>query len=144
MKLSTRSRYGVRLMYELAIAVSRKPVILKDIAARQEISEKYLSKLIIPLKGAGMIISTRGAQGGYTLARDPSNITLLQIVRSLEGDITPVQCVNDTEMCSRSLECPVRSVWIGLDKVILDYLESITLEDLVKKAESGDSCAYSI
>ena len=144
MKLSTRSRYGVRLMYELALRWGENPVILKDIALRQEISEKYLSKLIIPLKGAGMIISTRGSQGGYTLARDPSGITLLEIVRLLEGDITPVSCLKDMDICNRSSECGMRKIWAGLDKVISEYLEGITLEDIVRITEKNDSGVYSI
>ena len=144
MKLSTRSRYGVRMMYELALAWKGEPVILKEIASRQEISEKYLSKLIIPLKGAGLIISTRGSHGGYTLARDPSGITLLEIVRVLEGDITPVLCLKDMDICSRSIDCAMRNIWAGLDRAISEYLKNITLDDIIKTTEGNDSSAYSI
>ncbi len=137
MKLSTRSRYGVRLMYELAIHYGKDPVIIKDIARRQQISEKYLSKIVIPLKGARLVISSRGSNGGYILAREPSKITLREIIEILEGDITPVECVKNTKLCSRSTDCPTREIWCSLDRSIAGFLDSITLEDLAGKAGEG-------
>lgn len=132
MRLSTRSRYGVRMMYELAMFYGKEPLIIKDIAARQEISEKYLSKLIIPLKGARLVNSSRGSHGGYMLARDPSQITLREIIEILEGDITPVECVKNSGVCNRSKSCPTRDVWCGLDRSISGFLEGITLGSLMK------------
>jgi len=134
MKLSTRSRYGVRLLYELARHYGKGPVILKDIASRQDISEKYLSKLIIPLRGAGIVNSSRGAHGGYMLSRDPSEINLLEVAKILEGDITPVECVIDERVCDRVNICPSRDIWRRLDNVITGFLSEITLEEL---AENG-------
>lgn len=133
MKLSTRSRYGMRLMYELAINYGGDPVIIKNIASRQDISEKYLSKLIIPLKGARLVNSSRGSHGGYMLSRDPSQITLLEIVEILEGDITPVECVKNTKICNKTKTCPTRDIWCGLDRSIAGFLEGITLEELARK-----------
>ncbi|HRZ26925.1 MAG TPA: Rrf2 family transcriptional regulator [Spirochaetota bacterium] len=144
MKLSTRSRYGVRMMYELASSYGCGPVMLRHIAERQGISEKYLSKLIIPLKGARLVNSARGAHGGYMLARDPSRITLREIVEILEGDIAPVECVRNTSVCGRSKACPTRKLWCEFDRVISDYLEGITLQDLVKRNGSGCPGEYCI
>jgi Rrf2 family protein len=138
MKLSTRSRYGVRMMYELAMNYEKEPVIIKDIASRQDISEKYLSKLIIPLKGARLVNSARGSHGGYMLARDPSMITLREIVEILEGDITPVECVKNARVCDRSKNCPTRDIWCRLDKSISGFLDGITLKELMK---NGDDTA---
>lgn len=141
MKLSTRSRYGVRLMYELAVHHGEAPVIIKDIASRQNISEKYLSKIIMLLKSAHLVNSARGSHGGYTLSRDPSKINLREIVETLEGDITPVDCVKNIALCERSINCPTRDVWCGLDKAISGFLEGITLDKLVKNV-SGDNEAF--
>ncbi|MEW5815150.1 MAG: Rrf2 family transcriptional regulator [Spirochaetota bacterium] len=131
MRLSTRSRYGMRLMYELALHYGEGTVFLKQIAKRQAISEKYLSKLVIPLKGAGLINSSRGAHGGYTLAKSPREITAKDIIKVLEGDIAPVECVKNRTICSRSDVCPTLSIWEGLEKIISEYLLGITLENMV-------------
>ena len=139
MKLSTRSRYGVRMMYELALQFGKEAVIIRDIAERQDISEKYLSKLIMPLKGAKLVNSARGSHGGYILARDPSSITLREIVEVMEGGISVVECVKNSEICGRSNECPTRDIWNGLDKSIFSYLESITLEEIVKRGKGFDA-----
>lgn len=145
MKLSTRSRYGVRLMYELARNYGKSPVILKEIARLQDISEKYLSKLIIPLKGAHLVNSSRGSHGGYSVARDPSTITLKEIVEILEGDITPVECVKNQEVCPRTEDCPARDVWCRLDRAISGFLEGITLDELVNEGtEKAETFSYII
>src|SRR6056297_1876246 len=125
MKMSTRSRYGLRFMFELALHYKEGPVLLRDIAERQNISEKYLSKLIIPLKGIGLINTYRGAHGGYSLALEPEKITVKQIVDVLEGYISTVDSLRDDLN-------PVWEVWSGLDKAISDYLESINLETVVQ------------
>ncbi|MGB9597359.1 MAG: RrF2 family transcriptional regulator [Candidatus Poribacteria bacterium] len=141
MKLSTRSRYGVRLMFELALNYGKGSLLLKDIAKRQDISEKYLSKLIIPLKSAGLVVSIRGAHGGYIIAKEPSKISIRQIVEVLEGDISPVECVKNKSFCNRYLDCPVRDIWCKLDRQISNTLESITLDDVIRdykdKAKEG-------
>ncbi len=130
MKLSTRARYGVRLMLVLALNYGKGPVYLKDIAKLEEISEKYLSLIIIPLRGVGLVNSLRGAKGGYSLARDPSLITLKEIVEVLEGD-SLVDCIKDPSTCSRVPTCASRDVWALLGGKISETLDSITLEQLV-------------
>ncbi len=146
MKLSTRSRYGVRLMFELALNYPKGSLLLKDIAKRQDISEKYLSKLIIPLKSAGLVNSIRGAHGGYILAREPTKISIKEIVEVLEGDISPVECVKNKLFCNRYLNCPVRDIWCKLDKQISDVLENISLDDVVRdyKDKASEAITYYI
>jgi len=131
MRLSTRSRYGLRLLYDLALYYGEGPVFLKDSARRQGISEKYLSKLVIPLRGGKLIFSERGSRGGYSLARPPYGITVWDIVSVLEGETAPVECVRDRKLCPSSDLCPSRDVWVGLEGAIRKYLEGITLESLV-------------
>ena len=141
MRLSTRSRYGVRMMADLAENFGKKPVFLKDIAKREEISEKYLSIIVIPLRGAGLIQSTRGAHGGYTLAKHPEEISVQDIFDALEGKICLVNCVQNPQECSRVGICPTRDVWSVLGEKIRETLNSVTLADLVQvrreKAENN-------
>lgn len=136
MKLSTRSRYGLRMMYEFAMNYGSEPVIIKDISLSQGISEKYLSKLIIPLKGAKLVYSIRGAHGGYILSKDPSKITVREILEVLEGGLTPVDCSIDSSICSKSSRCPAREVWCMLENSINSLLEGITLADMIQSNTS--------
>ena len=136
MKLSTRSRYGVRMMLDLAGHYGEKPVFLKDIAAREKISEKYLSLIVIPLKSAGLIRSIRGAQGGYILAREPKDITLRNIVEAVDGETCLVNCVKNPETCDRASTCPTRDLWQHLGSKISETLEHISLAQLAKNQES--------
>ena len=131
MRLSTRARYGTRLMLELALNFDKGTIFLKDIAKREEISEKYLSHLVIPLRASGLISSSRGAHGGYRLAKYPSQITLNEIVKTLEGGISCVECVENPTVCPRVSKCATRGIWEKLDEKISDELSSVTLEDLV-------------
>jgi len=133
MKLSTRVRYGVRLMTALARAHSEQPVFLKEIAADEGISEKYLSLIVIPLRAAGLIKSRRGARGGYNLTKSPQEITILNIIEALEGEIVLVNCVKKPSSCSRTPICAARDVWSSLGKKISDTLNSITLAELAQK-----------
>ncbi len=133
MKLSTRSRYGLRLMFELALSYGSRAIQLQDIAEKQELSEKYLSKLIISLRAAKLIGSVRGAHGGYVLKRDPDKINLKEIVIALEGGLAIVDCTENSSECPRSKRCATRDIWCGLNKVISDYLEGIRLSDIVEK-----------
>ena len=131
MRLSTRARYGTRLMLELALNFNQGTVFLKDIAQKEEISEKYLSQLVIPLKASGLISSSRGAHGGYRLAKPPSQITLMEIVQILEGNLSLVECIKNPSVCSRVSQCVTRDIWEKLDETISGVLSSVTLEDLV-------------
>ena len=132
MKLSTRTRYGVRLMAELALNHGRGPVYLKDIARSQNISEKYLSLIIIPLRKKGFVNSVRGAHGGYRLAKDPSQINLKEIVDLLEGDCSLVKCVSNPSICPRVTICASHDIWAIIGGKITDILNSINLDMLVK------------
>jgi len=131
MKLSTRSRYGLRLMLVLARNYGKGNTFLKEIAREEDISEKYLSLIIIPLKGVGLVNSVRGASGGYTLARDPAQITLKDIVDVLEGDCL-VDCLKDPKSCSRVSTCASHDIWAMLGGKISETLSGITLEQLVR------------
>ena len=133
MKLSTRSRYGLRFLVALAADKSGGPVYLGDLARQQDIPEKYLSKIVIPLKGAGLVSSTRGTRGGYVLARAPGQITVREVVESLEGGINIVDCAKSEGLCERAGECVTREIWHGMDKQIFDYLEGITLASIAEK-----------
>ncbi len=148
MKLSTRSRYGLRLLVELAMAPEDTTMFLGEIAKQQDISEKYLSKLVIPLRGANLIISRRGANGGYMLARDPKDITMKEIVEALEGELFPLDCVKDPEICSRNPRCASHDVWVDLHNTISEYLNGITLDSVVdkyrKKLHKHDPFIYTI
>lgn len=136
MKMSTKGRYGVRLMLDVALNQGKKPVLLKDISKRQEISEKYLWQLIPPLKNAGLIKSTRGAKGGYVIGKPASKIKLSDIVSVLEGPICIVDCINNPSACKRSDFCAVRDVWSEVNEKILGILSGITLEDMVERQNS--------
>ncbi|MCE5311713.1 MAG: Rrf2 family transcriptional regulator [Nitrospiraceae bacterium] len=133
LKLSTKGRYGVRLMLELAQNHGGAPVPLSDIAVRQEISEKYLEHLIAPLKKAKLIHSVRGMKGGYTLANPPGRITLRDIVTAVEGSISVVDCTGNPSKCRRSKNCLTRGVWAELSAKISGHLSSITLQKLIDK-----------
>ncbi|MFO7570856.1 MAG: Rrf2 family transcriptional regulator [Smithellaceae bacterium] len=142
MKLSTRSRYGVRMMIALARKAACGPVFLKDIASGENISEKYLSLIVIPLRAAGLIRSIRGAHGGYVLARAPEDISLRDILKAVEEDTCLVQCVNDPSGCERSATCPTRGVWATLSDTINEMTSGVTLAELSadKKSDSGAAC----
>lgn len=148
MKLSTRARYGLRLMMALARRKGEGPCYLKDIAREEGISEKYLGQIVIPLRAKGLIISFRGARGGYILSRPASSISLREIIEPLEGDIDLVECVNNASLCERSLSCGARNLWCGLSGLILEFLDSLTLEDIVagkvERVRALNAANYSI
>ena len=133
MRLSSKGRYGARLMLELALCYGMGPVLLKDIAKRQGISEGYLEHLLPPLKAAGLVRSSRGAHGGYRLAKAPSEITLKEIVYTLEGSLSPAECVDAPSVCQRARYCVTRDIWKELREKISQTLESVTLEDMVER-----------
>jgi Rrf2 family protein len=146
MKLSTRARYGVRLMLVLAVNYGKGPVFLKDIARGEDISEKYLSLIMIPLRTAGLVNSTRGAYGGYHLARDPAQINLKDILDLLEGESCLVDCIRDPSLCPRVSTCVSRDIWTLLGGKISEVLVSINLQDLVRmnEAKVGNEAASGI
>lgn len=132
MRLSTRTRYGTRLLFELALNYETgKPVLLKEIATKQNISEKYLSKIILQLKSAGIVKSERGAKGGYMLAKPPDKTNLKEIVDILEGDTFLIDCVKEKNICEFEKRCPTYDLWYGLVDAMNNFLKSKTLDDLV-------------
>jgi Rrf2 family protein len=138
MKLTTRSRYGTRMMLDMALHGQNGPVRIKDIAARQGVSVKYLEKLVRELKQAGFVRSRRGPRGGHELARPLDTITVGDIVRTLEGELTLVECDTDPgRSCPRLAECLTRSVWAEAARAMHQALDSITLADLVARAGAG-------
>jgi len=133
MKLSTRGRYGLRALLDLALHQGAGLVRLKDIARRQDISLHYLERLIAPLIVAGLVKSTRGARGGVLLVKAPSQVKLSEVIQALEGSIAPVKCVSDPGLCQRSALCASRDVWSELMKAMVQVLDSTTLQDLVDR-----------
>jgi len=132
MKLSTKGRYGVRAMYELAVRQQKRPVPLSEIAAGQEISEAYLEQLMAKLKGAGLIKSVRGAQGGYLLARDAKDITVGEILRPLEGTVGPTECAGEASACPGTNCCAVHTIWERIKEGIDAVVDGITLQDVIE------------
>lgn len=134
MKISTKGRYAVRLMIDLAEHSNGENISIKDIARRQDISLKYLEQIVNMLSKAGYLRSRRGAQGGYKLTRSPEEYTIGDILRITEGEMAPVSCLEDeVNQCPKSSVCPTLSYWTGLYKVINDYLDNTTVADLVKE-----------
>ena len=133
MRLSTKGRYGARAMLDLALNSGEGPVLLRDIAKRQEVSEKYLEHSITTLRKAGLVRSIRGARGGYVLAKLPSQIRLSEIMEVLEGSMAPVECVDDPQVCRRAQLCVTRDIWAKMKEAIDNILESITLQDMVEE-----------
>lgn len=133
MKLSTKSRYGTRLMLDLAENGSGRFVQLKDVSRRQGISLKYLEQIVIPLKRAKYLVSARGAGGGYRLARSPEEITVGEIVALLEGGSRITDCAENPEVCDRAEICSTRKLWVETADVLFGKLNNVTLSDLMKK-----------
>jgi Rrf2 family protein len=134
MKLSTRTRYGTRALLELAMRDDGTPISASDIAARQELSEKYLESVLAALRQAGLVQSVRGAGGGYLLARQADAITLRDAYEALEGADGLVECTDNAGLCTRSDGCVTREVWAAIHRNLLDQLGAITLANLAKKA----------
>ena len=140
MKISTKGRYALRLMLDLAIYNTGSPVSLKDVAKRQNISEKYMEQIISVLNKAGYVRGIRGAQGGYLLSRAPKDYTVGMILRQTEGDLAPVSCVGDEGMeCDRRAECVTVRIYEKINDAINGVVDSITLADLLEwQAEKVD------
>lgn len=136
MKLSTRTRYGIRAVLALAESYGKEPVQLKNIAKEQQISVKYLEQLMTMLKSAGIVNSVRGSKGGYILARPPKEITIGDCFNSLEGSVITVECVKNQAYCSRSDNCAARDIWAEVDKAVRNVLESTTLKDIISKTRN--------
>lgn len=144
MKISTKGRYALRLMLDLAMYSEGGPVCLKDVARRQQISDKYLEQIIATLNKAGYVRSIRGAQGGYLLKKDPAEYTVGMILRLTEGDLAPVGCVGaEKEECERREGCVTIRIWQQINDAVNRVVDNITLADMLDwQAELSDQ--YSI
>jgi len=141
MRISTKGRYGTMAMLDLACHYGEEPILVKDIARRHQISERYLEHLLISLKVAGMVRSTRGTRGGFTLAKPPSQIRLSEVIQAMEGSMAPAECVDDPQVCSQVDLCVTHDVWVELKRVVSCLLESITLQDLAERQAEKEATA---
>ena len=135
MKISTRGRYAVRILLDIAMHQGNGYVAMKDIARRQQISKKYGDQIGMQLSQSGFLLASRGRQGGYRLIPDAGNVTVLQVLKTMEGSLVPVQCLEtDPNLCERCSFCMTLPMWAGLNKVVTDYLNGITLKNLIDQA----------
>lgn len=145
MKISTKGRYALRMLIDLAEHSNDGFIALKDIAERQEISKKYLEQIVPILNRSDILQTNRGFQGGYKLAQSPDKYTIGKILRLTEGSLSPVPCLDQNpNQCERSNECVTLPIWQGLNKVINDYLDNITLQDILDKQRELYSNDYMI
>lgn len=142
-RLSTKGRYGTRLMLNLGrhYGNSHNAVILKNISEEERISIRYLEQIIIPLKINRLVKSIRGAGGGYTLARKPEDIKVSEILHALEGNCCLVECIEDGTYCEFTASCPTYDIWKNATNLLKDYFDSITLRDVMAMAEKKDKKA---
>ncbi len=145
MRVSTKGRYALRMMVDLAEHQNDGFIALKDIAERQGISKKYLEQIIPVFNQSNLLRANRGSQGGYMLAVSPDKCTVGEILRLTEGSLAPVACVDpDPAECERSADCTMLPVWKGLAKVIDEYLDGITLQDILDRKSAQDEYNYVI
>lgn len=139
MKLSTKGRYGLRAFVDIAIFSEETPVSLADVAKRQDISISYLEQLMTKLKKANLVQAVRGAQGGYELTKDPSKISVGDVLRALEGDLSPVECATEEETCEHSCgatgHCTTRLVWKKINDSVNDTINNIFISELIEDSK---------
>ena len=142
MYISTRGRYGLRAVLDMAANYDNKPITLSGIAARQQISEGYLEQLMSPLKKAGIVASARGAQGGYYLAKDPKNILVGDVFRALEGPLALVACIGEDNRipCERIDHCGSAFIWAKIQDAISGVLDEYTVADILENGSGGEGC----
>lgn len=133
MKISTKGRYALRLMLDLALCGGKEPVSLRDVAERQGLSDKYLEQIVTPLSRAGLVRSVRGAGGGYLLTRSPEEYTVGDILRPLEGDLAPVECATDSDFCEHCGECVTVELWQEIHRAVSQVVDGTTLADLLER-----------
>ncbi len=135
MNLSTKVRYAARAMIELALHYKEDPIQLNEIACKQDISVKYLEQIMAPLRARGFVRTQKGSRGGYHLAVKPEDITLYDIVESIEGNLSPVSCIDNNDQCDRANLCVTRDVWSRIKDAMKRELESKTLAELAREQE---------
>lgn len=139
MKISTKGRYALRLMLDLALVDSREPVPLRDVARRQDISDKYLEQIVTQLSRAHLVRSVRGAGGGYLLTRRPEEYTVGEILRALEGSLAPSTCAENADCCSRSAACVTQELYVQIAAAVAGVVDHTTLADLVERSRQKNS-----
>lgn len=145
MKISTKGRYAVRMLVDLAEHKNDGFIALKDIADRQNISKKYLEQIVPLLNKSGILKANRGYQGGYMLAKNPDELTVCEVLKITEGSIAPVACLDfEPVQCERADECSTLYIWEGLYKVITDYLEGITIQNILDRISENGYNNYTI
>lgn len=138
MKISTKGRYGLRIMIDIAVYGKGECVSLKDIAEREHLSEKYLEQIINLLGKENLVQSVRGARGGYHLTKAPEEITVKEILLATEGSLAPVACAADNELCENYCDCVTSFIWTQMYDAVMGVVEKITLKDLVEKSSTVD------
>jgi Rrf2 family protein len=148
MKLSTKGRYAARAILDLALNFNKKPVLLKDIAKRQDISVRYLEQIMASLVLGGLVSGIRGKKGGFMLSKHPENIKLREVIALVEGPLFPVLCVVNPSSCGRTAACVTHEIWKQVESAITGVLDSYTLKDMIemqkKKNELSEECMYYI
>lgn len=144
MRISTKARYGFRVMLELALNYGNGPLRVSDIAKRQGLSARYIEQLIASLKGAGLVLAVRGVHGGYSLARPPGRIHLLEVFERLEGSLAQLECRSCPGTCSRDKTCVTRDVWTRMRRAVSEALEPVTLEEISASARARQRAAESM
>ena len=144
MKLSSKCRYGIRAIIEIAKNFQQRPTKRKEIAASQNLDDSYLENILIDLKNKNIVSALRGAKGGFVLKRPPEDITLLQVIESLQGDLAPAECLNTPSICDRTETCVTRPVWQKMKDAQEDVLKNVTIKDLMEQEIKGQSWKFDI
>ena len=141
MRISTKARYGTRVMVELAMNYGNGPLRVREMAKRQGLSAKYIEQLIASLKGAGLVNAVRGVHGGYSLAKPPARISLLEVFERLEGSLNQLECRGCPGSCARDEACVTRDIWTEMRRAVAGVLESVTLEDMSARTRAQERAA---
>lgn len=144
MKLSSKCRYGIRAIIEIARNYQQRPTKRKEIAASQNLDDSYLENILIDLKNKNIVTALRGAKGGFILRRAPDEITLLQVIESLQGDLSPTECIGTPDICERSDNCVTRPVWQKMKEAQEDVLKNVTVKDLLEQELAGEKSILDI
>ena len=144
MKLSSKCRYGIRAVIEIARNYQQRPTKRKEIAASQNLDDSYLENILIDLKNKNIVSALRGAKGGFVLKRAPEEITLLNVIESLQGDLAPAECLSTPAVCDRVENCVTRPVWQKMKNAQEDVLKNVTIKDLLEKEMSGIPLTFDI
>ncbi len=142
MKITTKCRYGIRAMVEIGSNYPDRPTTRREIATKQDLDDSYLENILLDLKSHEIVRSIRGVKGGFVLNKHPETITLLDIVESLQGEITPAKCVVTPEFCPRSANCVTRPVWVKMQQAQKEVLQAVTIQDLLN--EELENCHLEI